>query len=261
MRRPYGRIVSALAETTRGHTVLMTITARGDDLANLTGMLADATRATFCLALLDGRAWTAGELAAHARVAPSTASEHLDRLIAGGLLVERRQGRHRYVQLAGAHVAELLEDLGARLGPATEAARTLRVATASAALARGRTCYDHLAGRLGVALTDAMTRAGLLNQTSGFALTDEGVAWFASTMGVPAAELRSPRRPMARGCVDWTERRPHLAGTAGARLCERFHGNDWVRRVGSDRAVRVTPAGRKAMRELLDIDASALALT
>jgi DNA-binding transcriptional ArsR family regulator len=241
--------------------MIMITTAHGDELANLVGLLADATRATFCLALLDGRAWTAGELAAHARVAPSTASEHLDRLIAGGLLAEHRQGRHRYVRLAGPHVAELIEDLASHLGPARVAVRTLRAATASEALARGRTCYDHLAGRLGVALADAMTRAGLLNQTNGFALTDEGVAWFAATMGVTAAELSSPRRPMARACVDWTERRVHLAGTAGARLCQSFHRNEWIRRVGSGRAVSLTPAGRTALRELLDIDAVALALT
>lgn len=234
--------------------------ARGDELANLIGMLGDATRATFCLALFDGRAWTAGELATHAGVAPSTASEHIDRLIAAGLLAEHRQGRHRYVRLAGPHVAELLEDLGSHLRPGP-AARTLRAATVAEALARGRTCYDHFAGRLGVTLTDAMTHAGLINQTNGFALTDRGVAWFAKAMGIAATELSSPRRPTARACIDWTERRPHLAGVAGARLCQHFQSNDWIRRVGSGRAVCLTPAGRAALRELLGIDAAAVALT
>ncbi|WP_279581839.1 ArsR/SmtB family transcription factor [Fodinicola feengrottensis] len=138
-------------------------------MAGLAGLLADRTRAAFCLALLDGRAWTATELAKHAKVAPSTTSEHLDRLIGGGLLVERRQGRHRYVQLAGSPAAELVETLASYVGPVPEPTGTLKAVTARAALARGRTCYyDHLAGRLGVAIADGMTSAGLLDQSAGF---------------------------------------------------------------------------------------------
>jgi DNA-binding transcriptional ArsR family regulator len=221
------------------------------DLAALAALLADETRAAICLALLDGRAWTAGELAAHAGVAPSTATEHLHRLIRGGLLVERRQGRHRYVQLAGPSVAHLLEDLSARITPRPSDARGLRAVTASEALRRGRTCYDHLAGRLGVAVTDAMTGAGLLDQTGGFALTASGLAWLTGPVGIPAADLHAGRRPLARGCLDWTERRQHLAGVAGARLCETFLGRGWVTRVGSGRAVRITPDGTAALRDLL----------
>src|SRR4051794_10303955 len=115
------------------------------DLAALAALLADQTRAAMCLALLDGRAWTAGELAAQAGVARSTATEHLHRLVEGGLLVEQRQGRHRYVRLADPSVAHLLEDLGARLEPRPAPVRGLRAATTNAALRRGRTCYDHLA--------------------------------------------------------------------------------------------------------------------
>jgi len=234
------------------------MTALSGALADLAGLLADRTRAAFCLALLDGRAWTAGELAAHAKVAPSTASEHLTRLIAGGLLVEQRQGRHRYVRLAGPHVAELIEDLVTQVGPVPEQTRSLRQATASAALARGRTCYDHLAGRLGVAITDAMTQAGLLNQSGGFALTEAGISWLTAGLGLDPAGLRAGRRPLARGCLDWTERRPHLAGLAGAQLCQRFGDNGWIRRVGSGRAVRLTPAGDAALRDLLDVDTAGL---
>jgi DNA-binding transcriptional ArsR family regulator len=228
------------------------------ELARLAGLLADGTRAAFCLALLDGRAWTAGELAGHAGVAPSTATGHLNRLIDGGLLAERRQGRHRYVQLAGPHVAELLEDLTAHLDPAPTPVRSLRAATASAALARGRTCYDHLAGRLGVAVTDAMTRTGLLQQSNGFALTDDGIAWLTTALGIEPAALRPTRRQLVRGCLDWTERRPHLAGAAGARICERFLERGWITRIGSGRAVRVSRSGESALRDLLGIDAAAL---
>jgi DNA-binding transcriptional ArsR family regulator len=227
------------------------------DLASLAALLADKTRAAMCLALLDGRAWTARELATHTRVAPSTATEHLHRLVDGGLLVEHRQGRNRYVQLADASVAHLIEDLVARLAPRQESARGLRAVTASAALRRGRTCYDHLAGRLGVAVTDAMTGAGLLDQAAGFAFTPAGVGWLINKLGLDAGGLRSGKRPLARGCLDWTERRQHLAGVAGARLCETLLGNGWVVRIGSGRAVRLNPGGRAALRDvwgLSDID-------
>ncbi|WP_239133266.1 ArsR/SmtB family transcription factor [Rugosimonospora africana] len=228
-------------------------------MARLARLLADDTRATFCLALLNGQAWTAGELARYAGVAPSTATEHINRLIDGGLLVEARQGRHRYVQLASPDVAQLLEELTAHLDPPRPPARSLRQATASAALARGRTCYDHLAGRLGVEITGAMTRTGLLQQRTGFALTDAGLAWLTETLDIPAAELRESRRPLARACLDWTERRPHLAGVAGARICRYLMEHRWVDRIGSGRAVRVTRAGEVALADLLGIDPAAIA--
>ncbi|MER5409502.1 winged helix-turn-helix domain-containing protein [Streptomyces sp. NPDC002769] len=225
-------------------------------LAALAGMIADETRAVFLLALLDGRAWTAGELARHAEVAPSTASEHLGRLVAGGLLAEERQGRHRYVRLADSRVAQLVEDLAAQVAPgAAERPRSLREAGAGSAMARGRTCYDHLAGRLGIALTDALTQRGLLRQDTGFALTDAGLRWFDAT-GI--ALNRTGRRPLSRACLDWTERRPHLAGTAGAALCRHALDAHWCVRIGSERAVKVTPEGELAFAELLGIGAAAL---
>jgi DNA-binding transcriptional ArsR family regulator len=219
-------------------------------LAKLAGLLADETRAAFCLALLDGRAWTAGELARHARVAPSTATEHLHRLINGGFLVEDRQGRHRYVRLAGSSVAALIEDLSSHLAP-DPPARTLRAATVASAMARARTCYDHFAGRLGVAIADAMTGAGLLEQDSGIALTAAGREWLIEVFG--ADPSRASRRPMARGCLDWTERRLHLAGKAGAQICRYALDHHWVRPIGSSRAVQVTPDGALALKEHLDL--------
>jgi DNA-binding transcriptional ArsR family regulator len=221
-------------------------------LAALAGLLADSTRAAFCLALLDGRAWTAGELAAHAGVSAPTATEHLHKLVKGGLLTEHRQGRHRYVQLAGPGAAQLLEELTAHLEPAPAPARTLRAATAGKAIARARTCYDHLAGRLGVAVTDALARDGLLIQDTGFALSGSGVTWFTDKLGADL-ETRSRRR-LVRGCLDWTERREHLAGTAGAALCRAVLDRGWVARIGTGRAVRVTPAGSRALTDLLGPD-------
>ncbi|MFB7500809.1 ArsR/SmtB family transcription factor [Streptomyces sp. NPDC056161] len=257
---------------------------RAPGLAALAGLLADETRAACLLALLDGRAWTNGELARHAGVAASTLSEHLGKLVAGGLLAEERQGRHRYVRLADERVAQLVEELTARVGPeaAARRPRTLREAGAGSALARGRTCYDHLAGRLGIAITDALTARGLLGltggpagaaaaglpvpvgaaprparaeRTSGFALTDAGLQWFGDVgIGLP----RTGRRPLARACLDWTERRPHLAGVAGAELCRHALHAGWCVRIGSGRAVKVTGAGEHALSRLLGIDPGTL---
>ncbi|MFF0426260.1 ArsR/SmtB family transcription factor [Streptomyces sp. NPDC004520] len=226
------------------------------DLAALAALFADESRAAFLLALLDGRAWTAGELARHAGVAPSTASEHLGKLVAGGVLAEERQGRHRYVRLADPGIAHLVEDLAARSEPEVPAPpRSLRAASAGAAMARGRTCYDHLAGRLGITITDAMTERGLLRQDTGFALTDRGLAWF-EEQGIPL--VRQGRRPLVRGCLDWTERRPHLAGLAGAALCGHALDSGWCVRIGSERAVKVTAEGETALRACLGLPATAL---
>ncbi|MFH9432034.1 ArsR/SmtB family transcription factor [Streptomyces sp. NPDC017615] len=236
----------------------MTRDPRAAALASLAALLADETRAGCLLALLDGRAWTAGELARHVRVAPSTLSEHLNRLVAGGLLAQERQGRHRYVRLADPRAAQLVEDLAAHLpqDAVRQVPRSLRESSAGSAMARGRTCYDHLAGRLGITVTDALTARGLLRQDTGFALTDAGLAWFGDAgIGVD----RSTRRPLARVCLDWTERRPHLGGAAGAALCRHALDTGWCVRVGSGRAVRVTPAGERALADLLGIDGRALA--
>ncbi|WP_435054556.1 ArsR/SmtB family transcription factor [Micromonospora aurantiaca (nom. illeg.)] len=235
----------------------MTTGADGRGLAGFAALLADPTRAGFCLALLDGRAWTAGELARAAGVAASTASDHLTRLVAGGLLVEQRQGRHRYVRLADPGVAQLVEDLAARAPAPATPPRTLRAASAGAALAYARICYDHLAGRLGVLLHDALLDRGVLDRTGGLALTGSGMNWL-DRLGVPVEPLRATRRPLVRDCLDWTERRPHLAGAVGAALCGRFLDLGWTAR-GTGRAVRLTATGRDALAETLAVDPALLA--
>jgi DNA-binding transcriptional ArsR family regulator len=229
----------------------------GTDLAALASLLADSTRAAFCLALLDGRAWTAGELARHAGVAASTATEHLHLLVHGGLLTEERQGRHRYVRLAGEQAAELIEQL-ALFAPrtGTPSPTTLSAASRNKALARARTCYDHLAGTLGVSITDAMTDRGLISWDAGLTITPEGERWLADLgIAVPAGS----RRPPVRSCLDWTERRPHLAGSVGAAICAHAFDSGWIRRIGSGRAVAVTEDGSRALMSELGLSPEAAA--
>jgi DNA-binding transcriptional ArsR family regulator len=220
------------------------------DLAGLARLLADETRASFCQALLDGRAWTAAELARHAGVAASTATGHLNLLVAGGLLAEERQGRHRYVRLANAETAELIENLAAMAPPRAAQPVSLAAASRREALARARTCYDHLAGALGVMITEAMTRQGLLDWEQGLALTTDGARWFAA-LGVTLPP--ATRRPRVRSCLDWTERRAHLAGAAGAALCSHAFDSRWITRIGTGRAVALTGAGRNALQEHLGL--------
>jgi len=220
-------------------------------LAQTAALLADQTRAAFCMALLDGRAWTAGELARHAIVSPSTASEHLTRLIAGGLLAEERQGRHRYVRLANPTAAALIEDL-ASYSPLTPTPKNLRESVQMSAEARARTCYDHLAGTLGVAITDAMTDRGFLTNDRGLAITEAGLARL-TDLGIDLASHKGSR-PMIRPCLDWTERRIHLAGVVGAALCNWALGQHLVERIGSGRALKVTPDGQRAFGEFFGID-------
>ncbi len=225
-------------------------------LATLAGLLADHTRATFCLALLDGRAWTATELARHAGVAASTATEHLNSLVAGGLLAEERQGRHRYVRLAGPEIAEMIESLTAAAPRRPAPIRSLSAASRREALAHARTCYDHLAGTLGVAVTDAMVERRFLSWELGPALTGDGVAWLAA-LGIDAG-TRPGGRPLVRSCLDWTERRPHLAGAVGAALCRHAFSSGWIVRIGTGRALAVTDLGRAALREQLDLPGEVL---
>jgi DNA-binding transcriptional ArsR family regulator len=223
------------------------------DLAGLASLLANPSRALFCLTLLDGRAWTAGELARRAGIARRAATEHLTMLVQAGLLAEEHQGRHRYLRLADADTAELIEYLTSRAPRRADPARTLRSATTDNALARGRTCYDHLAGRIGVALTDAMTDRDLLRRTDGWTITADGLAWI-TELGIDLAQARRTSRPLARSCLDWTERRPHLAGAAGAAICHQLLELGWLSRIGTGRAVRPTLRGRRELLTRLGLD-------
>jgi DNA-binding transcriptional ArsR family regulator len=191
-------------------------------------------------ALFDGGERTAGALAKLAGIAPSTASGHLRMLAAGGLIVVEHRGRHQFVRLASPEVAQALEALST-IAP-TVSSQDLRSWSRARALRQARTCYDHLAGALGVALTDALCTAGILAGGE-LTLTDDGAAQL-QRFGVDLASLRTRRRPLTRACLDWSEKRPHLAGALGAALCQQLLHRGWITRMPEPRIVRLTPAGQ-----------------
>jgi DNA-binding transcriptional ArsR family regulator len=205
-------------------------------------------------ALLDGRALPAGELAYASGVTAQTASSHLAKLLAGGLVAVESEGRHRYYRLAGAHVAQAMEQL-AVIQPAT-GVRQKALSPQERQLQFCRCCYDHLAGRLGVALTQALQthRCICAAADKQFEVTEEGVRWF-SGLGLDVGAIKPGRRGLARQCLDWTERQHHLAGPLGVQFMSLLCAKDWLRRAKSSRAVTVTPKGRIALKELLGVDA------
>lgn len=217
------------------------------DVAAVAALLGDRARAAICMALLDGRSRPAGELAQLAGVTASTASEHLGLLRGGGLIEVAARGRHRYYRLAGAEVAAAVEALSVLADPLP--VRSLRQSGASERLRAGRTCYDHLAGRLGVAVTDALVSRGVLTPELGVA--DPAPL---GRLGVPVTSP-STRRPVVRACLDWTERRHHVAGALPAALTERLFELGWLRRPDAGRAVCLTAPGRQGLADALDCPA------
>jgi len=198
--------------------------------------------------LMGGCALTAKELAHGAGVDPATATGHLQRLLGDGLVDVAAQGRHRYFRLRGPDVAGLVEQLmvvsGSDGGTAAAPGEPIRAA---------RFCYDHLAGRLGTTLADALVRRGVLAHAGGtFVVTDGGEAWFGA-LGVEVEPLRRARRTFARACLDWSERTDHLAGAVGAALAERMLELGWIERVRRSRVVTVTDAGRRELRARLGV--------
>ncbi|MHB1510893.1 MAG: ArsR/SmtB family transcription factor [Acidimicrobiales bacterium] len=241
---------------------------RGDaDIAPVAALMGGPARAAVLMALLDGRALAASTLAAEAGVAASTLSAHLARLVEGGLVSVEASGRHRYFRITRPEVADAVEAL-ASLAPCRPV-RSLREGTHAEAIRRARTCYDHLAGRLGVALLDALVANRVLRtetdpdgrpdpvlgagRSRRYVLTRNGRVQLAE-LGVEVEE--TGRRLLSRYCLDWSEQRPHLAGALGANLLGRFVELGWVVR-GERRVVRVTDAGRVGFARELGVEPDA----
>lgn len=223
-------------------------------MAEIAALIGDPARANILSALMDGRALTAKELAFAAHVSAPTASGHLARLREAGVLAEERQGRHRYYRIASPLVAELLESL-LSVAAALPGTRPWR---GGEALRTARTCYDHLAGRLGVAIADGMAGSGRLVLTAdGGELTADGRTFLAS-FGADPAGAGSPGRIFCRPCLDWSERRPHLAGRLGAALCARCFDLGWIARQRDSRAVTITEAGRAGFGAVFQVTSDVL---
>jgi DNA-binding transcriptional ArsR family regulator len=243
-------------------------TPAGDvDLAAIGALLADPGRCRVLMALDDGRALPASLLATEAEVSASTASSHLRKLLDGGLLTVEVRGRHRYYRLAGPEVGTLIEAV-ARLAP-PRPVRSLRQGTRAHALRYARTCYDHRAGRLGVALMRAFLERGHLTGGDGCFHPEHAVDDRLSAYGhdidyrlTPTGQAfltefgaRVPsRRPVVRYCVDWSEQHHHLSGAVGRALLDRLVALDWIRRAPATRAVHVTPAGAQGLCDVLGVD-------
>jgi DNA-binding transcriptional ArsR family regulator len=218
-----------------------------EQLARTATLLADGTRAEMLVAMMDGRAFPAGQLAALSHVSASTASHHLSCLIEGGLVEVFQCGRHRYHRLAAPQVAELIEALGG-VGPSP----AIPLHGPAAKLAKCRTCYDHLAGRMAVELCGRFLQEEfLIVEDDGFLVTPSGLRFFEG-FGV---SIKASRRPAAKRCLDWTERRPHVGGALGAAFLNRLFELGWVKRGESPRSIEVSVVGAERMFDLFGLAA------
>ncbi len=212
------------------------------DISEPAFLIGDPTRASFLMALSEEQSLPAGELARRAGVTASTASIQLAKLVEGGLLTFERSGRHRYYSLADPAIAAAIESLTV-ISPRRPAS-SLKQARIGSDLQAARTCYDHLAGALGVALFDSLLRKGVLTRDL---LTTKRGSKRLVELGVDVGGAAAGRRAFARRCLDWSERRDHLAGALGAAIATRFFELGWIERTPSSRAVRVTEAGRTGL--------------
>lgn len=225
------------------------------NLAEITSLIGDASRLAILLSLLGGKALPAGDLARVARISPQTASTHLAKMVKGGLLVQESFGRHKYFRLANSEVAHALETLHA-IAPSTPI-RSLGESNQVHTLHFARTCYDHLAGKLGVALTDRFIELKYLEKSGNeFLLSALGKKKL-QTLGIEVEKKPKSRRCFARQCLDWSERRYHLAGSLGASLTQRLFELNWIERLPNGRAVRLTDAGIKGLFDEFELKINA----
>lgn len=217
------------------------------NMAEIASLLGETSRATILTSLMDGRFHTASELAYMAAITPQTASFHLSKLVEGKFVKVEKQGRHRYYQLANGEVARILESL-LTISPPPEV-RSLKQSSQVKLLREARTCYDHLAGKLGVGLTESMLNAGYLKKEEReFVVTPNGEHFF-NDFGIDLGELKRKRRSFCHACLDWSERHHHLAGSLGNGLMTHFFELGWIVRVPSIRAVKITDKGKEGFKQ------------
>jgi DNA-binding transcriptional ArsR family regulator len=216
----------------------------GPDIAILGSLIGDPARANMLTALLSGKALTASELAGEAGITPQTASTHLAKMEAAGLLQLHKQGRHRYFALADEDVGSLLE---AMMGLAAKKGHLrTRTGPKDPALRKARVCYNHLAGDLGVHMMDSLLAQGFLTpENEGLGLTTDGRRYFEG-FAIDFDPLEKQRRPLCKSCLDWSNRRSHLAGSLGSALLSRFYDLGWARRMENSRIISFSTAGEKA---------------
>lgn len=216
------------------------------NIVPIASLLADPTRAIILQELSDGRALPAGELARRAHVASSTASSHLSKLVEAGLLAVVQQGRHRYYRIANPAIIQAIETL-ASLSP-VRPIHSLRESQIAEAIRNARMCYNHLAGNLGVKLTQALVDMHVLDASvDGYTITPDGLQWLRN-FGIDDAVLRKRGSLVVPHHIDWSERRPHVAGDLGAALARRLFDLAWITRTPSSRAVRLTAIGQQALQ-------------
>lgn len=224
-------------------------------------LIGDPARAAILASLVDGRAQPAGVLAHAAGISAQSASNHLSKLLEGGLLSLEIQGRHRYYRLSSTQVGAALEAL-AQLAPPIRS-MDKRISKSAVHLCFARTCYDHLAGRLGVAVATTIQDKGYIlvreDDPTQLLVSKDGERWF-SSIGLDITNLKPGTRGLAHRCLDWTERRHHLAGPVASALLSRFLELDWLRRVDETRAVKLTDKGMTAMRDHLGLGAGHLGI-
>lgn len=227
--------------------------AEGPDIARIASLIGDPARSNMLLALIGGKALTATELAGAAGVTLATASSHLAKLETGGLLAQRKQGRHRYFALADPQVGVMIESLMSF--SAIRGHLRHRTGPREPELRKARICYDHLAGDYGVRMLDSLIARGAIRaEDEALSLTAAGETLL-SRQGIDIGALRARRRPLCRACLDWSERRSHLAGTLGAALLSHFFDHGFARRVEESRIIRFSPEGERQFFEWFPLGA------
>ena len=216
--------------------------SRFKEIASLIG---DPTRATILWVLLDGKAFTATELAIAADTSPQNISMHLSKLVQAELLSVESQGRHKYYKFSNKDIAYAIEAL-ANLIPPAKAMKTVK----DSPVTHCRTCYDHLAGKVGVLITDSLLQQKIID--AGFEVSKKGEKWF-TAFGIDIDELKQQRRSFLRPCLDWSERRHHIAGSLASALLDIMLEDDWIRRTKHSRAIVITAKGQKKLYEYFKI--------